>query len=73
MPIYLLVKSLNFNLLNLLFFSLPSEAFRLSLPGEILHASQTAGKGRKGKQTAGNFTEYPTRQARHVGELKGHL
>jgi len=43
------------------------------LPGEILHASQTAGKGRKGKQTAGNFTEYPTRQARHVGELKGHL
>ena len=67
------VLSPHFNLLNLLFFSLPSEAFRLSLPGEILHASQTAGKGRKGKQTAGNFTEYPTRQARHVGELKGHL
>jgi len=57
----------------LFFFSLLSEAFRLSLSGEILHAGQTAGKGREGKQTAGDFTEYPTRQAKHGGGLKGHL
>ncbi|EXY91933.1 hypothetical protein M125_1355 [Bacteroides fragilis str. 3998T(B)3] len=43
------------------------------MPGEILHASQTVGKGRKGKQTTGDFTEYPTRQVRHGGGLKGHL
>ena len=32
-----------------------------------LHADQTAGKGREGKQTAGDFTEYPTRQAQQGG------
>jgi len=35
--------------------------------------ASTVGKGQKGKQTAGDFTEYPTRQVRHVGELEGHL
>ena len=34
----------------------------------------TAGKGRKGKQTAGDFTEYPTRQTcRACRGTKGHL
>ncbi|WP_220432061.1 hypothetical protein, partial [Phocaeicola vulgatus] len=50
-----------------IYISLLSEAFQLSLPGEILHADQTAGKGREGKQTAGDFTEYPTRQAQQGG------
>lgn len=35
--------------------------------------ASTAGKGRKGKQTAGDFTEYPTRQVVPVGGLEGHL
>ena len=55
------------SLSNTYFISLLSEAFQLSLPGEILHADQTAGKGREGKQTAGDFTEYPTRQAQQGG------
>ncbi|MFS2410358.1 hypothetical protein AAH145_05385 [Bacteroides thetaiotaomicron] len=35
--------------------------------------ASTVGKGWRGKQTAEDFTEYPTRQVRHGGRLKGHL
>gem|GEM_PF-6770347 len=59
--------------MNLLFSSPCYRSLSASLAGEILHASQTAGKGRKGKQTAGEFHGIPNPPRYEAGGLKGHL
>ena len=63
---------LNFNLLNLFSFPL-LEALQASLSGLILHAGQTAGKGRKGKENGQGFNGIPNPTGTARRGLKGHL
>ena len=59
-------------MLNL--FSFPFlEALQASLSGLILHAGQTAGKGRKGKENGQGFNGIPNPTGTARRGLKGHL
>ena len=49
------------------------EALQASLSGLILHAGQTAGKGRKGKENGRGFNGIPNPTGTARRGLKGHL